>query len=68
MSLDSSMSIIERLDGYRRLNRLSVEALCRRTGMSERTYYRRLQHPDELTVGEIQAMRKAMRLKEGIPV
>ena len=68
MSFDSNKSPIELLDGYRRLNRLSVEALCRRAGMSERTYYRRLQHPDELTVGEIRAIRKAMRLTEGVAV
>ena len=36
--------------------------------MATRTYYRRLQNPDGLTVGEIRAIRKAMRLKEGVAV
>ena len=36
--------------------------------MATRTYYRRLKNPDELTVGEIRAIRKAMRLKEGVAV
>ena len=63
-----NQTVIEQLDGVRRYNRMSVEELCARAGMATRTYYRRLQNPDGLTVGEIRAIRKAMRLKEGVPV
>lgn len=62
------MTTIERLDGHRRLNRLTVEVLCRRAGMSQRTYYRRLTHPDELTVGEIRKLRNALRITEAMEV
>ena len=62
------MTTIETLDGHRRLNRLSVEALCNRAGLSQRTYYRRLKDPDSLTVGEIRSLKKAMRLKDAVNI
>ena len=62
-------TVIEQLDGQRRFNRMSIEELCTRSGIAMRTYHRRLhEDPDSLTVGEIRAMRQAMRMKEGIPV
>lgn len=62
-------TVIEQLDGQRRYNRMSIEELCNRAGMAKRTYHRRLhEDPDSLTVGEIQSLKKAMRMKEGIPV
>ena len=62
------MTAMEKLDGHRRMNRLSVEALCGLAGLSERTYYRRLANPDELTVGEIWRIKKALRMKAAVEV
>ena len=46
----------EILDGERRRKRLSVEAICNRAGMTPSTYYRRVRKPEDLTVGELDAL------------
>ena len=62
-------TVIEQIDGQRRYNRMSIEELCNRAGMAKRTYHRRLhEDPDSLTVGEIQSLKKAMRLKDAITI
>lgn len=57
------MNIMSLIDGFRRLDRMSVEELCRRTGISTATYNRRLRRPEDLTVKEFAAFKSALHLR-----
>ena len=57
------MDLMSLIDGFRRMDRMSVDELCRRTGISPATYSRRLRRPEDLTVKEFAAFKAALHLR-----
>lgn len=57
------MDLMSLIDGFRRMDRMSVDELCRRTGISQATYNRRLRKPGDLTVKEFEAFKTALHLR-----
>ena len=58
------MTAIQSIEAFRRFCDIPIATLCARAGVTESTYRLRLACPDDLTVGEMKALFRALRISK----
>lgn len=51
-------AFLQQLYGAMKVEKTTVEKLAKILGISDKTLYRRMKHPDTFTLGEIRALRE----------